>query len=113
MHVYVNNESILSVNKKTCCVFAKGLVGFSNSSNTTMSYNARLLAPWAPAFVEFDTVDEYCDWMNKISDELLAASTADWINLWMNTAKSFDILWLDDESRPCLPEKAEIQLMRN
>jgi hypothetical protein len=78
-----------------------------------MAFNARVLAPWAPVFIEFNTFDEYCEWTSHITGELLDANTADWIRIWMNTASPYEILWLDSESRPSLPEKAEIQLMRN
>jgi hypothetical protein len=78
-----------------------------------MAFNARVLAPWAPVFADFNTFDEYCEWTTQVTGEPVDANTADWVRIWMNTASPYDILWLDSESRPSLPEKAEIQLMRN
>jgi hypothetical protein len=78
-----------------------------------MAFTARLLAPWDPAFVKFDTVAEYDAWMTKIGGETLKPTTAERLRTWTATAKAFDTLWLDDESDPCPAEKAEIQLMRN
>jgi hypothetical protein len=77
-----------------------------------MAFNARLLAPWDPAFVDFNTVDEYGEWVNRLSGELLDAKTADWLNEWMKTANQYDVLWLNDESQPCSPEHADFQIMR-
>jgi hypothetical protein len=78
-----------------------------------MAFNARTLAPWDPVSVDFNTIDEYCDWIVKITGEPVDANTADWIRVWMNSARPNDILWLDSESRPSLPERADIQLMCN
>jgi hypothetical protein len=78
-----------------------------------MAFNARILAPRAPVFVKLNTFDEYCEWINQITGDILDANTAEWVRVWMNTASPFEILWLDSESRPSLPENAEIQLMCN
>ena len=81
-------------------------------SQTAMAFNARLLGPWEPAFVEFDTVEEYDAWMTKIGGEPLKSTTAERLLIWMSTAKVFDTLWLNEESDQCPAESAEIQLTR-
>ena len=86
--------------------------GFSESTKNTMAFNARVLAPWEPVSVDFDTIDEYCDWYNTITGEDIVVPMQEWVSTWMNIARSHDTLWLNDESYPCSPEKAEIQLMR-
>jgi hypothetical protein len=77
-----------------------------------MAFNARTLAPWDAVSVDFTAVDEYCEWFNEITGDLMDAQTADWIDVWMRTAHQFDVLWLDGDTRPCPPGRAEIQIMR-
>jgi hypothetical protein len=77
-----------------------------------MSFNVRLLAPWDPTHTDFDTVEQYCDWYNRISGELLNTETTNWLNEWMKTANQYDVLWLDDESQPTAAEHADFQIMR-
>jgi|LakMenE01Jun11ns_1017448.scaffolds.fasta_scaffold9221960_1 hypothetical protein len=78
-----------------------------------MAFTARLLAPWDPVFVKFNTVDEYDAWMTKIGGEPLKSTTVDRLRTWTTTAKAFDSLWLNEESDQCLADSAEIQVTRN
>ena len=80
---------------------------------TSMAFNARILAPWEPVSVNFNTIEEYCDWYNAITGEDLVVPMQKWLSAWMAIARSYDALWLDDESYPCSPEKAKTQLMCN
>ena len=77
-----------------------------------MSFNVRLLAPWDPAHADFTTLEEYREWFNRLTGDLLDTQTTNWLNEWMKTAKQFDVIWLDDESQPCSPEQADFQIMR-
>ena len=80
---------------------------------TSMAFNARILAPWEPVSVNFNTIDEYCNWYNAITGEDLVVPMQEWLSAWMTIARSYDTLWLNDDSYPCSSEKAEIQLMCN
>ena len=78
-----------------------------------MAFTARLLGPWDPVFVKFDTVDEYDAWMTDIGGEPLKSTTVEQLRKWTTTAKAFDTIWLNEESDQCTAESAEIQLARN
>ena len=99
--------------KKTRDVSPKVHTRLHNHSQTPMAFNARVLAPWEPVSVDFNTIDEYCDWYNTITGEDLVVPMQEWLSAWMTIARQFDTLWLNDESYPCPAENAEIQLTRN
>ena len=88
-------------------------IALRSHSQTAMAFTARLLAPWTPTFVDFNTVDEYDAWMTKIGGEPLKSTTAERLRTWTTTAKAFDSLWLNEESDQCLADSAEIQVTRN
>ena len=78
-----------------------------------MAFTARLLAPLEPVSVNFNTIDEYCEWYNAVTGEDIVVPMQKWLSAWMTIARSYDTLCLNDESYPCSSERAEVQLMCN